>query len=108
VYEAVYFLAQRQFSRAAKLFLASVATFTTYELFDYETCIFYTVVTSIITLPRLELKKQVCPFIKQDIGAWLEHFLCCVHLGAAIVLGPPGIPRHAIPSFMDLFSPTVL
>lgn len=61
MYEGVYCLAQRQFSRAAKLFLDSVATFTTYELFDYERCIFYTVVTSIITLPRLELKKKARP-----------------------------------------------
>jgi 26S proteasome regulatory subunit N7 len=56
----MYCLAQRQFKRAAKLFLESVATFTTYELCDYERCIFYAVVSAIITLPRPDLKKQVC------------------------------------------------
>jgi hypothetical protein len=29
------------------------------EVFSYETCIFYTVLTSIVTLPRTELKKKV-------------------------------------------------
>ena len=59
VYEGVYSLAQRQFKRAATLFLESVATFTTYELCSYEDCIFYAVVASVITLPRPELKKKV-------------------------------------------------
>jgi 26S proteasome regulatory subunit N7 len=58
VYEGVYCLAQRQFERAAALFLDSVATFTAAELFDYETCIFYAVVAAFITLPRPELKKK--------------------------------------------------
>mmetsp|Transcript_59 Transcript_59/g.207 ORF Transcript_59/g.207 Transcript_59/m.207 type:complete len:399 (-) Transcript_59:412-1608(-) len=59
VYEAYYSLATRAFKAAADLFLDSVATFTTTELFSYEQCIFYTVVTSIVSLQRMDLKSKV-------------------------------------------------
>ncbi|KAK9842468.1 hypothetical protein WJX81_001490 [Elliptochloris bilobata] len=59
VYEAVLLLATRDLARAASLLLDSIATFTSTELFSYEDCIFYTVVTSVATLPRTELKARV-------------------------------------------------
>lgn len=59
VYEALFLLATRDFKHAASLFLDSIATFTATELFPYETCIFYTVVTTLITLERPELKAKV-------------------------------------------------
>lgn len=59
MYEAVSCMAQRQLKQAAELLLDSVATFTTYELFSYEQCVFYAVSLAIVTLPRPELRKKV-------------------------------------------------
>ncbi|TKY73610.1 26S proteasome non-ATPase regulatory subunit 6-like [Spatholobus suberectus] len=59
VYEGLYFMSTRNFKRAANLFLDSISTFTTYELFPYDTFIFYTVLTSIISLDRVSLKQKV-------------------------------------------------
>jgi len=59
VYEGLYFMAIREFKKAAMLFLDSIATFTTYELFSYQTFVFYTVVTAIISLDRVTLKTKV-------------------------------------------------
>ncbi|KAI3911132.1 hypothetical protein MKW92_021522 [Papaver armeniacum] len=49
----------RNFKKAADLFLDSISTFTTYELLSYDTFIFYTVLTSIISLDRVSLKQKV-------------------------------------------------
>ncbi|KAI5074110.1 hypothetical protein GOP47_0010071 [Adiantum capillus-veneris] len=59
VYEGLYCMATRNFKKAAELFLDSISTFTTYELFAYDTFIFYTVLTSIISLDRVSLKQKV-------------------------------------------------
>jgi 26S proteasome regulatory subunit N7 len=59
VYEGLYYMAIREFKKAAMLFLDSIATFTTYELFSYQTFVFYTVVTAIISLDRVTLKTKV-------------------------------------------------
>jgi len=59
VYEAVYSMSLRQFRKGAGLFLETLSTFTSTELFDYQTFIFYTVITSIISLPRPQLKEKV-------------------------------------------------
>jgi len=59
VYEAFNAMSLRQFSKAAELFLATISTFISYELFDYDTFIFYTVLTSIVSLPRIQLKEKV-------------------------------------------------
>nr|KJB38750.1 hypothetical protein B456_006G270400 [Gossypium raimondii] len=59
VYEGLYCMATRNFKKATDLFLGSISTFTTYELFPYETFIFYTVLTSIISLDRVSLKQKV-------------------------------------------------
>uniref|UniRef100_A0A7N2MN83 O-fucosyltransferase family protein n=1 Tax=Quercus lobata TaxID=97700 RepID=A0A7N2MN83_QUELO len=58
VYEGLYCMCTRNFKKAASLFLDSISTFTTYELFPYDTFIFYTVLTSIITLDRVSLKQK--------------------------------------------------
>ncbi|OEL26719.1 26S proteasome non-ATPase regulatory subunit 6 [Dichanthelium oligosanthes] len=70
VYEGLYCMATRNFKKAASLFLDSISTFTTYELFPYDTFIFYTVLTSIITLDRVSLKQKVvdAPEILAVIG----------------------------------------
>jgi len=59
IYEAVYMILVRDFKKAALLFLDSIATFTCYELFPYNTFIFYTVVTSLISVDRVQLKEKV-------------------------------------------------
>ncbi|KAG1331368.1 26S proteasome non-ATPase regulatory subunit 6 [Cocos nucifera] len=79
VYEGLYCMATRNFKRAANLFLDSISTFTTYELFSYDTFIFYTVLTSIISLDRVSLKQKVvdAPEILAVIGKipYLSEFL---------------------------------
>uniref|UniRef100_A0A0D9VHV9 protein-serine/threonine phosphatase n=1 Tax=Leersia perrieri TaxID=77586 RepID=A0A0D9VHV9_9ORYZ len=70
VYEGLYCMATRNFKKAANLFLDSISTFTTYDLFPYDTFVFYTVLTSIISLDRVSLKQKVvdAPEILAVIG----------------------------------------
>lgn len=79
VYEGLFCMSARNFKKAANLFLDSISTFTTYELFPYDTFIFYTVLTSIITLDRVSLKQKVvdAPEILTVIGKipYLSEFL---------------------------------
>ncbi|RVW27920.1 26S proteasome non-ATPase regulatory subunit 6 [Vitis vinifera] len=79
VYEGLYCMSTRNFKKAANLFLDSISTFTTYELFPYDTFIFYTVLTSIISLDRVSLKQKVvdAPEILAVIGKipYLSEFL---------------------------------
>ncbi|KAF5730926.1 26S proteasome non-ATPase regulatory subunit 6 [Tripterygium wilfordii] len=79
VYEGLYCMSTRNFKKAANLFLDSISTFTTYEIFPYDTFIFYTVLTSIISLDRVSLKQKVvdAPEILTVIGKipYLSEFL---------------------------------
>jgi 26S proteasome regulatory subunit N7 len=59
VYEAYYLLSIRQFKTSAELFLDTLATFSSEELFSYEKNVFYTVITSIVSLDRVSLKEKV-------------------------------------------------
>jgi len=59
VYESVYLMATRSFKEASDLLLSSVATFTTTELFPYQTLVLYTVVCCVTSLDRVTLKKKV-------------------------------------------------
>lgn len=59
VYRGVYMMSVRDFKTAAKLFLDTVATFTSYELMDYPTFVTYTVLCSMIALDRTDLRKKV-------------------------------------------------
>jgi len=83
VYQGVYFMAVRDFKRAAELLLSSVATFASSELFSYERFVFYTVVVASVALPRTELKAKVvdAPEILSAVGAvpHLESFLSAFH-----------------------------
>lgn len=62
VFDAIYCMHLRQFPKAANLFLETMSTFTSYELFDYNQFVFYAVITSIISLNRTDLKHKVCIF----------------------------------------------
>ncbi|CAM6092444.1 unnamed protein product [Calypogeia fissa] len=79
VYEGLFCMATRNLKKAASLFLESISTFTTYELFSYDTFIFYTVLTSIVSLDRVSLKQKVvdAPEILTVIGKipFLSDFL---------------------------------
>merc|ERR1711894_828256 len=58
VYRGLY-MSIRDFKTAAKLFLDTVATFTSYELMDYQTFVTYTVLCGIIALDRPDLRQKV-------------------------------------------------
>ncbi len=49
----------RDFAKAAKLFLETTSTFTSYELMDYAEFISYTVIVGMIALGRSELLEKV-------------------------------------------------
>lgn len=59
VYQGVFAMYTREFKKAADLFLESIATFTTNELFPYARVIFYAVVCSVLALDRPALKAKV-------------------------------------------------
>lgn len=59
VYRGIYCMSIRDFKQAATLFLDTVATFTSYELMDYQTFVTYTVICSMIALERPELREKV-------------------------------------------------
>lgn len=59
VYRGLHSLSIRDFDSAAKHFLDAVATFTSYELMDYKNFIVYTVLTSLISLKRQDLRLKV-------------------------------------------------
>lgn len=71
VYQAVFAMHTRDFKHAAGLFHDALATFSATELFDYQRVIFYAVVTSVVALDRVALKKQVvdAPEVLTAIGA---------------------------------------
>jgi len=58
VYEAYMLFSIRNFEEASKLFLDTIATFTSYELFAYKQHVYYTVISSLVSLSRVDLKKK--------------------------------------------------
>ena len=63
VYKGVYSMAIRDFKTAARLFLDTLATFTSYELMDYEKFVTYTVFCGVIALERPEIRNKVVRLI---------------------------------------------
>jgi len=59
VYEAYYLMSVRQFTNAANLYIDTLATFNSEELFSYEKNVLYTVITAIVCLDRVPLKEKV-------------------------------------------------
>jgi len=70
VYEAIFLLRIRDLKKASSLLLDSIATFTATELLPYNQFILYAVATSVIAMPRDQMKKKVidAPEILQVIG----------------------------------------
>lgn len=79
VYEGLYSMFTRDFKEAGKLFLDAIMTFTSYEIFDYKTFVFYTSICNIITVDRNTLKTRIID--NSDVVAcikdipYLESFL---------------------------------
>ena len=59
VYEGLYLVLIRNFKEAGKNFLDALMTFTSYELFDFKTFVFYTAVINIISVDRKTLKEKI-------------------------------------------------
>lgn len=59
VYQGLHALMMRDFKTAAKQFLDTVATFTSYELMDYSKFVVYTIFATMVALPRPELRAKV-------------------------------------------------
>ena len=52
VYEGLYLILTKNFKDAGKNFLDALMTFTSYELFDFKTFVFYTAVINIMNTPN--------------------------------------------------------
>lgn len=59
VYEATFLVAKRDIKGAANLFLDSLQTFSATELYSYKKFVFYTVITSLVSVDRPTLKSKV-------------------------------------------------
>jgi 26S proteasome regulatory subunit N7 len=62
-YEGAYLMSIRDFKGAAGLFLDTLNTFTSTELMDYNDFVKYAVLTSLISIQRVEIKKRVCIYL---------------------------------------------
>lgn len=87
VYEATYFIARRDIKAAAALFLDSLQTFSATELFDFKKFIFYTVITSLVSVDRPTLKEKVAgspevlSVVLEDskLNDFLNSLIACDH-----------------------------
>ena len=59
VYMGLYYIFTKNFKDAGKNFLDALMTFTSYELFDFKTFVFYTAVINIISVDRKILKEKI-------------------------------------------------
>lgn len=59
IYEAIAAMQARRFSKSANLLIQTLATFSSFEIFDFEQYIFYTVISAIISLDRVALKEKI-------------------------------------------------
>ena len=59
IYEGLNFVINKNFKDAGKNFLEALMTFTSYELFDFKTFVFYTAVINIIIVDRKTLKEKI-------------------------------------------------
>lgn len=85
IFEGVYLMMIRDLKGAAELFMNSIATFTCTELMTYTQFIWYAVITSMVSVDRKTLRKEVVnspdvisnirdlPHLKQ----FLESFYGC-------------------------------
>jgi 26S proteasome regulatory subunit N7 len=59
VYKGLLAMCQREFKISAELLVSSLATFTPCELLSFRDFVFYTVITSLIAMDRVTLKRKI-------------------------------------------------
>ena len=59
VYMGLFHIFNKNFKDAGKNFLDALMTFTSYELFDFKTFVFYTAIINIISVDRKTLKEKI-------------------------------------------------
>ncbi|KAL1730542.1 26S proteasome subunit RPN7-domain-containing protein [Schizophyllum commune] len=59
VYRALHLISIRQFSKAAELFIDALSTFTATELLDYKQFVEFTIISGVVSLNRVDLKKKI-------------------------------------------------
>ncbi|CAO3646709.1 unnamed protein product [Mucor hiemalis] len=83
VYEGVYLMSIRDFKGASTLFLDTLSTFTSTEIMSYQDFVKYAVLTSLISLKRVDIKKRVldAPEILEVISdiPHLEDFMTSLY-----------------------------
>ncbi|KAI9475659.1 MAG: 26S proteasome subunit RPN7-domain-containing protein [Benjaminiella poitrasii] len=83
VYEGVYLMSIRDFKGAASLFLDTLSTFTSTEIMSYQEFVKYAVLTSLISMKRVDIKKKVldAPEILEVISdiPHLEDFMASLY-----------------------------
>ena len=65
VYQGLHSLTVRQFKKAAELFIDALSTFTATELISYTDFVALTMISGVLTLGRVELKKKVNQFFER-------------------------------------------
>lgn len=63
-YEGVFLMSVRDFKGAARQFIDTLSTFTSTEMMSYQDFVKYAVLTSLISMQRVEIKKKVRRFRK--------------------------------------------
>ncbi|ORZ21439.1 26S proteasome subunit RPN7-domain-containing protein [Absidia repens] len=83
VYEGVYLMSIRDFKGAASQFIDTLSTFTSTEIMSYHDFVKYTVLTSIISMQRVDIKKKVldAPEILEVISdiPYLEDYMTSLY-----------------------------
>jgi 26S proteasome regulatory subunit N7 len=100
VYEATYLSSRRDIKGAAKLFLDSLATFSATELFDYKKFVFYTVLTTIVSVDRPTLRDKVAN-APEILTVILEEPLLNTFLNALVDCDYKSYTR-SLPDILDL------
>jgi len=85
VYEGIYDIMVRNFKHSANLFLDAVSTFNSPEILSFNDLIFYTVLTSMVSLDRADIRKRVIhssdilSVIREmpDLKTFLDSFYKC-------------------------------
>lgn len=63
VYSGLHALSIRKFKEAGDLFIDALSTFTATELLSYNDFVALTVISAVLSLKRVDLKKKVCRLI---------------------------------------------
>lgn len=58
-YEAIAAMQARRFTKSGTLLIQTLSTFSSFEIFDFEQYVFYTVISAIVSLDRVSLKEKI-------------------------------------------------